>query len=255
VRLSTEGRSAGSPSDDLEFAFRLADAADAITLQRFHAVDLQVGLKPDGTPVTDADTSAERALRSLIAAERPHEGVVGEEGGDDGGSTRWILDPIDGTKNFARGIPLWATLIALERQGPIVCALVSAPALGHRWWATKGGGAWRDGRRLQVSSVQTLADSALSCSLGRDLVRVEPTVRHARGLGDFWQHMLVAEGSLDAAVDARLSLWDYAGVAAIVQEAGGMATAPDGAVPRDGEQLICSNGPVHEELLALLREP
>jgi len=242
-------------SDDLEFAFRLADAADGITLRRFQAVDLQVEVKRDGTPVTDADWGAEKALRNLIAAERPHDGVVGEEGGDDGGSTRWILDPIDGTKNFTRGIPLWATLIALERQGSIVCSLVSAPALGHRWWATQGEGAWRDGRRLQVSSVGALADSAVSCSRGGDLMRVEPYVQHARGLGDFWQHMLVAEGSLEAAVDARLSLWDYAAIAAIVAEAGGKATTPDGAVPSVGEQLVCSNRSVHDELLALLREP
>src|ERR687888_1116666 len=130
------------PSSDLAFAFELADLADSLSLPRFRALDLRVETKPDLTPVTDADTAVERALRDLIAARRPEEGVLGEEEGDDGGSVRWVVDPIDGTRNFSRGVPVWATLIALERDGVRVCGVVSAPALGRRWWAARGEGAF-----------------------------------------------------------------------------------------------------------------
>jgi histidinol-phosphatase len=241
-------------SRDLEFALRLADAADALTLPRFRAVDLRVETKADQTPVTDADRSVERALRTLVEAERPGDGVLGEEeGGDDGGGARWVLDPIDGTRNFARGIPVWATLIALERGGAVVCGVVSAPALGCRWWAARGEGARRDGEPIHVSAVDALADAAVSCTHARDLAAVESHVWHARGFGDFWQHVLVAEGALDAAVDARLARWDYAAVAVVVAEAGGRASSLDGEPPRPDEQLVSSNGLLHEELLGLLR--
>src|SRR6478609_6057183 len=138
---------------DLDFALSLADDADALTLARFRAADLRVETKADLTPVTDADRAVERALRERIAAERTGEGVFGEEEGDDGGAMRWIVDPIDGTRNFTRGLPVWASLIALERDGVVVCGVVSAPALGHRWWAGRGEGAWRDGERVHVSLV------------------------------------------------------------------------------------------------------
>jgi histidinol-phosphatase len=239
-------------SADLEFALALADLADSLSLPRFRAEDLHVETKPDLTPVTDADRTVERALRERIAAERPGDAVVGEEEGSDEGAVRWVLDPIDGTRNFARGVPVWATLIALERDGELTCGVASAPALGQRWFAARGEGAWRDGHQLQVSGVAKLADASVSCSHGSDLARLEPVVWHARGLGDFWQSMLVAEGSLDLAVDARLALWDYAPFVPLVEEAGGRVTAIDGGRPRPNEQIVCSNGLIHEETLALL---
>ena len=240
-------------SADLAFALELADRADALTVPRFRAADLHVETKPDLTPVTDADHTVERTLRELIAAKRPGEGVLGEEEGDDGGEVRWILDPIDGTRNFARGVPVWATLIALERDGRVGCAVASAPALGRRWWASRGGGAFADGRPARVSAVAGLADASVSCTHARDLERLEPQVWHARGLGDFWQLLLVAEGSLDAAVDARLALWDYAAPALIVEEAGGRVSTLDGGPLRPNEQVVASNGLLHEHVLDLLR--
>jgi histidinol-phosphatase len=204
--------------------------------------------------VTDADQTVERALRGRIAASRPSEGVFGEEEGDDGGAVRWVIDPIDGTKNFSRGVPVWASLIAFEREDEAVCGVISAPALGHRWWATLGEGAFRDGERIRVSAVSRLADESVSLTYGRDLVTVEPAACHARSLGDFWQHALVAEGSVDAAVDARLAPWDYSALAPIVEEAGGRVSALDGGPPRPREQVVTSNGLLHGELLGLLNE-
>jgi len=238
---------------DLTFALALADLADSLSLPRFRASDLRVETKPDLTPVTDADRTVERALRERIAAERPGDTVLGEEEGDEGGEVRWILDPIDGTKNFSRGLPVWATLIALERDGTVVCGVVSAPALGHRWWAARGEGAWRDGERIAVSGVASLGDAAVSCSYGRDLALFEPRVWHARGVGDFWQHVLVAEGAFDAAIDARLAIWDYASIGVIVEEAGGRSTAPDGGATKPDVQVVSSNGLVHDDVLELLR--
>jgi histidinol-phosphatase len=239
-------------SADLAFALELTDRADALTMPRFRAADLHVETKPDLTPVTDADRAVERALRERIAAERPGEGVLGEEEGDDGGDVRWILDPIDGTRNFARGVPVWATLIALERSGRVDCAVASAPALGRRWWATRGGGAFADGKPLRVSGVSRLADAAVSCTHARDLERFEPVVWHARGLGDFWHLLLVAEGSLDASIDTRLALWDYAAPALVVEEAGGRVSTLDGGLLQPNEQVVASNGILHEEVLARL---
>ena len=225
---------------DLDFALSLADSADALTLERFRAADLHVDTKADLTPVTDADRAVERLLRERIAAERDDEGVLGEEeGGDDDGPVRWILDPIDGTRNFSRGIPVWATLIALEHDGERVLGVVSAPALGRRWWASRGGGAFANGERIRVSKVSALDAASVSCSVAADLVRLEPKVWHARGLGDFWQHVLVAEGSLDAAVDSPLALWDYAALEPIVAEAGGRTAEVNG-------QFVSSNGRLHE---------
>jgi histidinol-phosphatase len=202
--------------------------------------------------VTDADRAAERALRERIARDRPDEGVLGEEEGDDGAAVRWIIDPIDGTRNFSRGVPIWATLIALERDGEIACGVVSAPAMGHRWWAARGQGAFRDGERIRVSEVADLADAAVSVTYGHELARIEGAVWHARALGDFWAHVLVAEGAVDVAVDARLSLWDYAALLPIVEEAGGRATTLAGEAPSPGEQLVTSNGPLHGDVLGLL---
>jgi histidinol-phosphatase len=195
--------------------------------------------------VTDADRAAERALREKIARDRPGEGVLGEEEGDEGGSVRWIVDPVDGTRNYSRGIPVWATLIALERDGEVVCGVASAPALGRRWWAARGGGAFANGEPIRASRIGELAQASVSCSYARDLARLEPRVWHARGLGDFWQHMLVAEGALDVAVDSRLSVWDYAPLEPIVSEAGGRFGPM-------GEQWISSNGLLHDAVVAEL---
>jgi histidinol-phosphatase len=230
-------------SADLAYALELADAADALTLPRFRASDLRVETKPDLTPVTDADRATERMLRERIARDRPGEGVLGEEEGDDGGAVRWIVDPIDGTRNFSRGIPMWATLIALEREGRIVCGVASAPALGRRWWAARGEGAFANGEAISVSAVGSLDDASISCTYAKDLTRLEPRVWHARGLGDFWQHVLVAEGALDAAVDAELALWDYAAIEPIVLEAGGRLGHVDG-------QFVSTNALVHDAVLA-----
>jgi histidinol-phosphatase len=216
-----------------------------VTLPRFRSRDLHVETKSDLSPVTDADRAAERTLRERIARDRPGEGVLGEEEGDDGSAVRWIVDPIDGTRNFSRGLPVWATLIAHERDGEIVCGVVSAPALGRRWWAARGGGAFADGEAMRVSRVASLEQASVSCSYGRDLAVLEPLAWHARGLGDFWQHMLVAEGALDAAVDSRLSIWDYAAVEPIVTEAGGQFGPM-------GEQWLSSNGLLHEVVVAAL---
>jgi histidinol-phosphatase len=230
---------------DLSYALELADAADALTLRRFRASDLHVETKPDLTPVTDADRATERMLRERIARDRPGESVLGEEEGDDGGSVRWIVDPIDGTRNFSRGIPVWATLIAFERDGQIVCGVASAPALGRRWWAARGEGAFANGSPIGVSAVAKLGDASVSCTHGSDLARLEPLVWHARGFGDFWQHLLVAEGALDAGVDAKLALWDYAALAPIVLEAGGR-------VGEVGGKFVSTNGLLYDELLGVL---
>jgi histidinol-phosphatase len=224
---------------DLRFALSLADTADALTLERFRAADLHVEAKLDLSPVTDADRAVERVLRERVAGERDGEGVLGEEEGDDGGAVRWILDPIDGTRNFSRGVPVWATLIALERGGERVLGVISAPALGRRWWAARGEGAFANGERIRVSEVATLETASVSCTFAADLARLEPHVWHARGLGDFWQHVLVAEGALDAAVDSPLALWDFAALEPIVAEAGGRTRTVNG-------QFLSSNGLVDE---------
>jgi histidinol-phosphatase len=241
-----------NPARDLVFAHELADAADALTLPRFAAADFQIERKSDRTPVTDVDRAVERTLRTMIQDRRPGEGVLGEEDGGAAADVRWIVDPIDGTKNFARGVPIWATLIALARGVQIICGVVSAPALGHRWWAARGQGAFCDRARIAVSSVGRLADASVSAAHGRDLQALEEAVHHARGLGDFWQHVLVAQGSLDAAVDAHLNLWDYAALIPIAEEAGGHLSSTNGHPPQPGEQLVTSNGALHDELLARL---
>jgi histidinol-phosphatase len=240
---------------DLAYALELADAADALTLPRFRASDLRVETKPDLTPVTDADRAAERLLRERIARDRPGESVLGEEEGDDGGSIRWIVDPIDGTRNFSRGIPAWATLIALERNGQIVCGVVSAPALGRRWWAARGEGAFANGSAIGVSSVGALADASVSCTHGRDLARLEPLVWHARGLGDFWQHMLVAEGAFDISVDPIVSYWDAAALLPIIDESGGRWSTVSGERAALPDSLVCTNGVLHDTVIGILAEP
>ena len=245
---------------DLAFAHALADAADAITTSRFGALDLRVETKPDLTPVSEADRRAEEVVRELVAASGRGERVAGEEFGDDGGDVRWIVDPIDGTKNYVRGLPIWATLLALEREGRVDVGLVSAPALGRRWWAVRGEGAFVDGTPCRVSEIARIEDCTISCTSVRGQLSVARAgylelVERAwsnRALGDFWQHCLVAEGSLDVGMDSELNLWDYAAVALVVEEAGGRATTFRGDAPTPGESFVATNGVLHDEVVELL---
>jgi histidinol-phosphatase len=241
---------------DLAFALELADAADAISLPRFRAGDLVVETKPDLTPVTEADRAVERELRRLVAEQRPGDGMLGEELGESGGAGdgRWIVDPIDGTRNFSRGIPVWATLIAFGRGGDMEVGVVSAPALGRRWWAARGDGAWRDdGQRLHVSAVGRLEDACVTVALEQP---VPPGLRgawHLRAFGDFWAHMLVAEGAVDVAVDAvGVKLWDLAAPLLVVEEAGGRFTDFGGRSHAGGGSAVATNGLLHGAVLAAL---
>jgi histidinol-phosphatase len=201
----------------------------------------------------------ERALRERIAAERDREGVLGEEEGDTGDSTRWIVDPIDGTKNFSRGIPVWATLLALERDGVIVCGVASAPALGHRWWAAAGEGAYRDGERLQVSKIARIEDATVSFSRSGladpRLIELALAAWHAQPFSDFWAHLLVAEGAVEVAVEHAMSPWDNAVLQVVVQEAGGRFTDLAGAACYDGGSAVSTNGLLHDDVLARLNAP
>jgi histidinol-phosphatase len=236
----------------LALALELADLADALTLPAFLARDFVVETKPDLTPVTATDRTVEQALRARVAQDRPEDAFLGEEHGQTGqAGTRWIVDPIDGTRNFSRSIPIWATLIAVETANEIVAGVASAPALGHRWWACAGGGAFVDGRSLNVSRVSRLDDAAVSLPPAM-AAKLHGRVWHTRGLGDFWQHMLVAEGALDACADPGLELWDTAAVSIVVQEAGGRFTDLSGRDGPHGGSGVSSNGLVHEDLLAAL---
>ncbi len=244
-------------SRDLRLALEMADAADAVTVPRFRSADLVVETKPDATPVSAADRAVEQALRRLLARDRPGDGVLGEEfGGGPAGERRWILDPIDGTANYVRGIPVWATLIALEQAGEVVVGVVSAPLLGRRWWAARGAGAWGNGEPLRVSAVARLADAQLSysaqvtfeeCGYGPQGQALSRRCRRTRGFGDFWLYMLVAEGAVDLAVDPIASLWDLAAPQVIVEEAGGRFTDFAGAARADGGNAVARNGLVHDE--------
>jgi histidinol-phosphatase len=255
-------------ADDLALALRLADTADAITLARFRAADLRVTRKPDRTPVTDADTATEDALRAMLGAERAGDAVLGEErGGEVSENGRgWVLDPIDGTKNFSRGMVPWATLIALTAHGRAVVGVASAPALGRRWWGAAGLGAWVSEaggppRRISVSGVADLADAYLSTTDFRTFsahgelphwLALADACWEARALGDFWQHVLVAEGVIDLAVDREAGVWDLAALAPIVVEAGGRLTDLTGADTHAGGSALTTNGAVHDAALGLL---
>ena len=209
------------PDDDLAFALSLADDADTISMARFRATDLQVETKPDLTPVSEADRLVESTLRARIEQERPGEAVLGEEEGGD--ASGWIIDPIDGTRNYTRGIPVWATLIAFEDR----VAVVSAPALGRRWWAARGRGAFANGHRIQVSAIDRLENATLLYALDRPVPERAWDAWHLRGFGDFWAHMLVAEGAAEVAVDAvGLKVWDTAPLGVILEEAGGRFDDP-----------------------------
>ncbi|GGZ42926.1 histidinol-phosphatase [Streptomyces inusitatus] len=257
--------------DDLRLAHVLADAADAATMDRFKALDLKVETKPDMTPVSEADKAAEELIRGHLQRERPHDAILGEEYGLEGtGPRRWVVDPIDGTKNYVRGVPVWATLISLMAEGadgyrPVV-GVVSAPALGRRWWASEGGGAYTgrspaSATRLRVSSVGRIQDASFAYSSltgweeqGRlggflDLTRA---CWRTRGYGDFWPYMMVAEGSIDICAEPELSLWDMAANAIVVQEAGGSFTGLDGTPGPHSGNAAASNGLLHEEMLSRL---
>jgi len=241
----------------------LADLADVMTLARFRDRDLVVSTKPDLTPVTEADRTVEQALRDRIAQARPGHAIVGEELADKQGQGgwRWILDPIDGTKNYVRGIPVWATCIALQSDDEGVVGVVSAPALGRRWWAARGHGAFADGQPIRVSAVSDLADAQLSYDsvmsfeaygLGERFLGLARRCWRSRGLGDFWSHVLVAEGAVDVAAEPEVSIWDVAAVQVIVEEAGGRFTDLAGASRPDGGSAVSTNGLLHADVLAAL---
>jgi histidinol-phosphatase len=253
--------------DDLRLAHVMADQVDSLTMSRFKAPDLRVETKPDLTPVSDADRAAEELIRGQLARARSRDAVQGEEMPDTGhGPRRWVVDPIDGTKNFVRGVPVWATLIALIDGDEVVVGLVSAPALGRRWWAAQGSGAWTgrslaSASRMQVSAVDRLEDASLSYSSlsgweeeGRldgflDLTR---RVWRTRAYGDFWSHVLVAEGAVDLSTEPELALHDMAALVPIVTEAGGRFTSVRGVPGPFGGSALVSNGLLHDQALELL---
>jgi histidinol-phosphatase len=252
--------------DALALALELADRADDITQARFRAHDLHVTTKPDLTPVSEADHAVERALRARLADATDHS-IVGEEFDDEAGAIdseyRWIIDPIDGTKNYVRGVPIWATLIGLEHAGALVVGVVSAPAIGMRWWAARGSGAFRNGERIEASRVAALDDAQLSFAwdtaerfhadgVGQKLIALSHRCWRTRGIGDFWQHLLVAEGAFDIAIDPIVSLWDIAALIPIVEEAGGKWTTLQGEADPAGGSFVCTNGELHEEVIAAL---
>ena len=254
---------------DLALALELAGVADAITMAAFRSRDLVVSTKPDLTPVTDADRGVEKVLRERLTAARPGDAVLGEEFGTSGpaGARRWIVDPIDGTKNFVRGIPVWATLIALQdAEGRGVVGVASAPALGRIWWASAGGGAFASGpggagrQPIRVSSVARLEDAQLSYSsisgwpTPAPLLALARRCWRTRAFGDFWSHLLVAEGAADIGLDPVVSLWDLAALQVIVEEAGGTFTDLSGARRADGGSAVTTHGHLHAEVLDVLGE-
>jgi len=252
-------------ADGLALALELADIADAITVEHFRAVDLVVETKPDLTPVSEADQAVERALREHLATHAPGHGVLGEEYGDDvgEGDFRWVIDPIDGTKSYVRGIPVWATLIALEHRGVPVVGVTSAPALGSRWWAGRGLGAFRNGTPIRVSRVRDVGDAQISFAwdtkerfdtdgVGDRMLELAHRCWRMRGLGDFWQHVLVAEGAVDISIDPIVSYWDAAALFPIIDEAGGQWSTLAGDRPALPESLVCTNGLLHDAVIGML---
>lgn len=253
--------------DDLHLALLLADRADEVTLAAFRRTDLRVETKPDLTPVSEADQAAEQVIREEVARARPGDAVLGEEYGTTGsGHRRWIVDPIDGTKSYVRGLPVWATLISLEVDGVQTVGVASAPALGRRWWAARGCGAFAGapgsaGMPIRVSGITDLADAQLSGStlsnweshggVGR-VVALALRCWRDRSFGDFWSHVLVAEGACDIGLDPIVSLWDLAALQVIVEEAGGRFTDLAGVPRVDGGSAISTNGLLHDEVLGIL---
>lgn len=256
-----------TPADDLSLALALAAEADLISLDRFYSLDLVVTTKPDRTPVTDADQAVERVIRGGIEAARPGDSIRGEEYGVEGDARRqWIIDPIDGTANFLRGVPIWGTLISLAVDGVPIVGVVSAPALGKRWWAAVGHGAWgqatgAEATRLSVSGVSDLADASLSYNslqgwdlVGRtdDLVALSRKLWRTRAIGDVWSYMLLAEGSIDLVAEFDLQPYDMAALVPIVEEAGGRFTSVTGEPGPWGGTALATNGLLHDEVLGIL---
>lgn len=254
-------------TDDLRLAHVLADDADALTTARYKALDLHVMTKPDLSPVTDADQAVEEGIRRTLSRTRSRDAVLGEEQGSTGHSQRrWVVDPIDGTKNFVRGVPVWATLIGLMVEDEVVAGVVSAPLLNRRWWASKGDGAWTGksllrATRCQVSDVSRIEDASLAYSSlggwderGRldDFLSLSRRVWRTRAYGDFWSHMLVAEGAVDVAAEPELELYDMAALDVIVREAGGAFTSLEGDPGPNGGNALASNGRLHDQALAFL---
>ncbi len=256
-----------SLDDDLALALTLAAAADLISLDRFNAVDLVVTTKPDRTPVTDADQAVERSIRSGIESARPHDAILGEEYGTQGGGSRqWIIDPIDGTANFLRGVPIWGTLISLAIDGVPVVGVVSSPALGKRWWAATGHGAWaqaegHEPKPIAVSRVAELADASLSYNSlkgwddeGRleEAITLSRAVWRSRAIGDMWAYMLLAEGAIDIVTELDLKPYDMAALIPIIVEAGGRFTSVEGEPGPWGGSALATNGLLHDASLATL---
>ncbi|MDO5726406.1 MAG: histidinol-phosphatase [Bowdeniella nasicola] len=253
--------------DDLEFALNLADSADSLTAKRFWSQDFHVETKPDMSLVTDADRQTERLLADQIARERPTDSIYGEEFGTRGHASRqWIIDPIDGTANFVRGVPVWATLIALAVDDEVHLGVVSAPALGRRWWAATAMGAYTSRlggpeQRIAVSNVRAIADASLSFSslhgwqergLREEFYQLTSQVWRTRAYGDFWSYMLVAEGVVDIACEPDLEVYDMAALAPIVREAGGVFTGVNGTPGPFGRDAIATNGPLHDQVREIL---
>lgn len=256
------------PSVDLAFALELADLADSISLPRFRAADLRIDTKPDRTFVTDADQAVENALRTRIEEERPNDSFFGEESGvKEGGSRKWIIDPIDGTSNFLRGVPNWGTLIALEVDGVPTVGVVSAPAFGARWWAEVGGGSWgqesgNDPRRLHVSGVADLEHASLSFQSIKQwriegylpsLLALEEKVWRDRAYGDLWSYMLLAEGLVDIVAEFDVQAYDLAALVPIVREAGGSFTDMDGNESAWNGSSLATNGALHNQVISVVR--
>ncbi|MCT1615343.1 histidinol-phosphatase [Kocuria indica] len=260
-------RAPSNYTDDLRLAHILADSVDGLTMKRFKSQDLTVETKPDLTPVTDADREAEQVIRAQLGRVRNRDAVIGEEFGTTGsGGRQWVIDPIDGTKNYVRGVPVWATLIGLVEDGEVVLGVVSAPALNRRWWAAAGSGAFTgrslsQATRLSVSSVNQLSDASLSYSSlsgWRDLgvreqfIELTDSVWRTRAYGDFWSYCMVAEGAVDLACEPELNLYDMAALVPIVTEAGGRFTSLAGQDGPFGDNALASNGLLHDAALDVL---
>ena len=250
----------------LQVALHASDAADAISLSGFTSRSFGVTRKADNSEVTDIDRATEQAIVASLNSARPDYGIYGEEFGTSGpanAEATWVIDPIDGTTNFVRGVPVWATLIALVRNGVPELGVVSAPAMGFRWWATSGGGAFFNGTRIYASSTAAVSEAHVSTTPNAGwqavggipkLVQLQTDALRARGFGDFWQHMLVAQGAIDVAVDViGFQPYDNAAIYPIVQEAGGTITDRFGNADWQADSSVSSNGVLHAEVIARLK--
>lgn len=256
-------------SSDLDLALAIADLADSIALERFRALDLKVETKPDRSPVTDADQAVERAIKALLAEKAPSDALIGEEYGSADGTTNrtWIIDPIDGTANYLRGVPVWATLIALAIDGKPTVSVVSAPAMGRRWWAAPEIGAWTrdiDGstRQLAVSGISDFENASISYNnlqlwdqSGRlpQLLELSRKLWRTRAYGDFWSYMLLAEGALEIVAEHDLKIYDIAALVPIVELAGGQFSDLDGVLNADSSSVLATNGKLHSATTEALR--